>query len=222
MTGHKNFRELRKDLTEGPEKPELAGDSEGGDINDQSITASTKKSFFHIRQFTKHPVAGDHQFNGSREAVGVSEEVEEGVDENFNGPSKIIDDMFKKNGGKMPGVKNAGAKGKRISKAESDKRIEANKKIKLRGHKEKAGTVPLRGNLHKLRSEEAIEEMETQSKAFEDIAIDHGISLSEDDTDKLIATYQRLNKANQAAFVSNLQSGEGAFSDMVDFSQGVE
>ena len=64
--------------------------------------------------------------------------------------------------------------------------------------------------------------METQSKAFEDIAIDHGISLSEDDTDKLIATYQRLNKANQAAFVSNLQSGEGAFSDMVDFSQGVE
>ena len=96
----KPFRDLREAVQKNetnpkhdPTVPHVAGDDKSTE-NQSDIMKTHEKALKHVRQFMKHPVAGDHQFNGSREAVGVKEDVDENLDESpFSGKSKVIDKM---------------------------------------------------------------------------------------------------------------------------------
>ena len=72
----KNFRSLRNELSEAPDKRELSlvSDDEGNETPDNR---QAERAFFkkHVVHFMRHPQGNEHVFSGSRDPVGPSDNI---------------------------------------------------------------------------------------------------------------------------------------------------
>jgi hypothetical protein len=190
----KPFRDLREAVQKNetnpkhdPTVPHVAGDDKSTE-NQSDIMKTHEKALKHVRQFMKHPVAGDHQFNGSREAVGVKEDVDENLDESpFSGKSKVIDKMD------FP------------TKGVKDMSKDKNKKKKKSKNEDAIIDTLLR----------IVETQETEEIIFDD---GYTVEVDPETAIAVTQVYESLNTNNQEKFSDNLIQSEVAFQKMVEFS----
>ena len=198
MTANKQFRNLRIELNERklePTEPYVSG-AETGKAGEHELDVSLSQSLKHVRQFMKHPVAGEHQFNGSRDAVGI--DTPEGHDDFKGGltaAQSSVDAQLNTEG--IHPVTVTKKKKKRVEKSSHN-----------------IDETDLAEGLY-----EDISKISRGSKDGE-IKLDDGtiIEIDSESAGALVKVHESLNKSNQTKFVKNIARNETSFLKMIDFA----
>jgi len=207
----KNFRSLRNELSEAPDKRELSlvSDDEGNETLDNR---QAERAFFkkHVVHFMRHPQGNEHVFSGSRDPVGPSDNIvtEELIRE---GDKEAYQKFFKKTLEKFGVDSPADFK----SDEEKKKFFDYIDKEWKADHEEE------------VKEEDEITEdvYDTltnivKKKSAQTIKFDNRKTLSVDSqtANVLIKVHDALRPQNQKKYRQNLAKGPNEFLKMVDFA----
>ncbi|MDP7365834.1 MAG: hypothetical protein QGH83_01030 [Candidatus Pacebacteria bacterium] len=207
----KNFRSLRNELSEAPDKRELSlvSDDEGNETPDNR---QAERAFFkkHVVHFMRHPQGNEHVFSGSRDPVGPSDNIvtEELIRE---GDKEAYQKFFKKTLEKFGVDSPADFK----SDEEKKKFFDYIDKEWKADHEEE------------VKEEDEITEdvYDTltnivKKKSAQTVKFDNRKTLSVDSqtANVLIKVHDALRPQNQKKYRQNLAKGPNEFLKMVDFA----
>ena len=207
----KNFRSLRNELSEAPDKRELSlvSDDEGNETPDNR---QAERAFFkkHVVHFMRHPQGNEHVFSGSRDPVGPSDNIvtEELIRE---GDKEAYQKFFKKTLEKFGVDSPADFK----SDEEKKKFFDYIDKEWKADHEEE------------VKEEDEITEdvYDTltnivKKKSAQTVKFDNKKTLSVDSqtANVLIKVHDALRPQNQKKYRQNLAKGPNEFLKMVDFA----
>jgi len=207
----KNFRSLRNELSEAPDKRELSlvSDDEGNETLDNR---QAERAFFkkHVVHFMRHPQGNEHVFSGSRDPVGPSDNIvtEELIRE---GDKEAYQKFFKKTLEKFGVDSPADFK----SDEEKKKFFDYIDKEWKADHEEE------------VKEEDEITEdvYDTltnivKKKSAQTVKFDNKKTLSVDSqtANVLIKVHDALRPQNQKKYRQNLAKGPNEFLKMVDFA----
>jgi hypothetical protein len=207
----KNFRSLRNELSEAPDKRELSlvSDDEGNETPDNR---QAERAFFkkHVVHFMRHPQGNEHVFSGSRDPVGPSDNIvtEELIRE---GDKEAYQKFFKKTLEKFGVDSPADFK----SDKEKKKFFDYIDKERKADHEEE------------VKEEDEITEdvYDTltnivKKKSAQTVKFDNRKTLSVDSqtANVLIKVHDALRPQNQKKYRQNLAKGPNEFLKMVDFA----
>ena len=224
----KNFRSLRNELLEAPDKRELSlvSDDEGNETPDNR---QAERAFFkkHVVHFMRHPQGNEHVFSGSRDPVGPSDNIvtEELIRE---GDKEAYQKFFKKTLEKFGVDSPADFKSDEEKKKffdyidknwkGTDEPIESDEVPGQKGAKPKTPNT--------MEEREIIEDVYdtltniVKKKSAQTVKFDNRKTLSVDSqtANVLIKVHDALRPQNQKKYRQNLAKGPNEFLKMVDFA----
>jgi|TARA_Y100000310_G_scaffold137835_1_gene136783 hypothetical protein len=207
----KNFRSLRNELSEAPDKRELSlvSDDEGNETPDNR---QAERAFFkkHVVHFMRHPQGNEHVFSGSRDPVGPSDNIvtEELIRE---GDKEAYQKFFKKTLEKF-GVdspadfKSDEEKKKFFNYIDKEWKADHEEEVK----EEDEITEDVYDTLTNI----------VKKKSAQTVKFDNKKTLSVDSqtANVLIKVHDALRPQNQKKYRQNLAKGPNEFLKMVDFA----
>jgi len=207
----KNFRSLRNELSEAPDKRELSlvSDDEGNETPDNR---QAERAFFkkHVVHFMRHPQGNEHVFSGSRDPVGPSDNIvtEELIRE---GDKEAYQKFFKKTLEKFGVDSPADFKSDKEKKKffdYIDKEWKADHEEEVK--EEDEITEDVYDTLTNI----------VKKKSAQTVKFDNRKTLSVDSqtANVLIKVHDALRPQNQKKYRQNLAKGPNEFLKMVDFA----
>jgi hypothetical protein len=207
----KNFRSLRNELSEAPDKRELSlvSDDEGNETPDNR---QAERAFFkkHVVHFMRHPQGNEHVFSGSRDPVGPSDNIvtEELIRE---GDKEAYQKFFKKTLEKFGVDSPADFKSDEEKKKffdYIDKKWKADHEEEVK--EEDEITEDVYDTLTNI----------VKKKSAQTVKFDNRKTLSVDSqtANVLIKVHDALRPQNQKKYRQNLAKGPNEFLKMVDFA----
>jgi hypothetical protein len=207
----KNFRSLRNELSEAPDKRELSlvSDDEGNETLDNR---QAERAFFkkHVVHFMRHPQGNEHVFSGSRDPVGPSDNIvtEELIRE---GDKEAYQKFFKKTLEKFGVDSPADFKSDKEKKKffdYIDKEWKADHEEEVK--EEDEITEDVYDTLTNI----------VKKKSAQTVKFDNRKTLSVDSqtANVLIKVHDALRPQNQKKYRQNLAKGPNEFLKMVDFA----
>jgi hypothetical protein len=207
----KNFRSLRNELSEAPDKRELSlvSDDEGNETPDNR---QAERAFFkkHVVHFMRHPQGNEHVFSGSRDPVGPSDNIvtEELIRE---GDKEAYQKFFKKTLEKFGVDSPADFKSDKEKKKffdYIDKEWKADHEEEVK--EEDEITEDVYDTLTNI----------VKKKSAQTVKFDNKKTLSVDSqtANVLIKVHDALRPQNQKKYRQNLAKGPNEFLKMVDFA----